>query len=191
MKKSVGAKTIIYPTPALVVGTYDQNGKANAMTAAWGGICCSNPPCVAVSLLSSRFTYENIVNKKCFTVNIASEAQVKSVDYFGIASGRSADKFAVTGLTPVKSDLIDAPCIEEYPVVLECRLLKTLEIGSHTQFVGEILDVKADESVLAEGGLPDIEKVLPVCFSPTRMSYFGIGRKLGKAYSIGKDFQKP
>ncbi len=191
MKKSVGAKTIIYPTPALVVGTYDKNGKANAMTAAWGGICCSNPPCVAVSLLSSRYTYENIVNKKCFTVNIASEAQVKSVDYFGIASGRNADKFAVTGLTPVKSDLIDAPCIEEYPVVLECRLLKTLEIGSHTQFVGEILDVKADESVLAEGGLPDIEKVLPVCFSPTRMSYFAIGRKLGKAYSIGKEFQKP
>ena len=189
MKKSVGPKTIIYPTPALVVATYDKNGKANAMTAAWAGICCSQPPCVAVSLWSSRYTYEAIVEKKCFTVNIPSEAHVKSVDYFGIESGRKLDKFAVTGLTPVKSDLIDAPYIKEYPLFLECRLLKTLEIGSHTQFVGEVLDVKADESVLSEKGMPDMEKVLPVCFSPTNMSYYGIGKKLARAYSIGKEFQ--
>lgn len=190
MKKSIGPKTIIFPTPALVVATYDKNGKANAMTAAWGGICCSNPPCIAVSLLSSRYTYENIIEKRCFTINIAAETQVKSVDYFGIASGKTADKFAVTGLTPVKSDLVDAPFIKEYPLIIECRLLKTLEIGSHTQFVGEVLDVKADEAVLTEDGWPDIEKVLPVCFSPTKVSYFGIGRKLGKAYSIGKEFGK-
>jgi flavin reductase (DIM6/NTAB) family NADH-FMN oxidoreductase RutF len=190
MKKSVGPKTIIYPTPALVVATYDKNGKANAMTAAWGGICCSTPPCVAIALLSSRYTYEAIVAKKCFTINIAAEAQVQSVDYFGMATGRSVDKFAAAGLTPVKSTLIDAPYIEEYPLILECRLRQILEIGSHTQFIGEILDVKAEESVLAEGGLPDIEKVLPVCFSPTKMSYFGIGKKLGKAYSIGKELQK-
>ncbi len=188
MKKSIGPKTIIFPTPALVLATYDKKGKANAMTAAWAGICCSNPPCVAVSLQSSRYTYENIVKKKCFTINIASEAHVKSVDYFGIASGRDVDKFAVTGLTPVKSTLIDAPYIEEYPIFLECRLLKTLELGSHTQFVGEILDVKADESVLTEKGVPDIEKVLPVCFSPTKMSYYAVGRNLGRAYSIGKEF---
>jgi flavin reductase (DIM6/NTAB) family NADH-FMN oxidoreductase RutF len=68
MKKSIGSKTIIFPTPALVVGTYDKNGKANAMTAAWAGICCSNPPRVAVSLLRSRYTYENIIEQKAFTI---------------------------------------------------------------------------------------------------------------------------
>jgi flavin reductase (DIM6/NTAB) family NADH-FMN oxidoreductase RutF len=188
MKKSIGPKTIIFPTPVLIVATYDQSGKANAMTAAWGGICCSKPPCVAVSLLKSRYTYECILEHKAFTINIASEAYVKSVDYFGIASGRDTDKFSVTGLTAVKSSLVNAPYIEEYPMILECKLQQTVEIGSHTQFIGEILDIKADESVLTDDGLPDIEKLMPVCFSPTKMSYYGLGKKLGKAYSIGKQY---
>ena len=188
MKKSIGPKTIIFPTPALVVATYDKSGKANAMTAAWGGICCSNPPCIAVSLLKSRYTYENIIEQKAFTINIASESHVKSVDYFGIATGRTTDKFSVTGLTPVKSTIVNAPYIEEYPMILECKLLHTVEIGSHTQFIGEILDVEADQSVLTEDGMLDIEKVMPVCFGPGERSYFGIGKKLGKAFSIGKAF---
>ena len=187
MKKSVGPRTIIFPTPALVIATYDKEGKANAMTAAWAGICCSKPPCVAVSLMKSRYTYDNIIEQKAFTVNIASEADVKSVDYFGIASGRTTDKFSVTGLTPVKSSLINAPYIEEYPMILECKLLQTVEIGSHTQFIGEILDVKADPSMLTEDGLPDIEKVMPICFGPAKVNYFGIGKKLGKAFSMGKE----
>ncbi len=188
MKKSVGPRTIIFPTPALVVATYDKNGKANAMTAAWGGICCSKPPCVAVSLMKSRYTYENIIEQKAFTINIASEAHVKSVDYFGIATGRNTDKFSVTGFTPVKSTLVNAPYIEEYPLILECKLLQAVEVGSHTQFIGEILDVKADQSMLNEDGMPDIEKVMPVCYGPERGSYFGLGKKLGKAFSIGKEF---
>jgi len=186
MKKSIGPKTIIFPTPALVVATYDKNGRPNAMTAAWSGICCSTPPCVAVSLLKSRYTYENIIEQKAFTINIASEDQVKSVDYFGIATGRTTDKFSITGLTPVQSTLVHAPYIEEYPVILECRLQQAVEIGSHIQFIGEVLDVKADESVLTEDGWPDIERVRPVCFSPSKVSYFGVGKKLGKAFSIGK-----
>lgn len=187
MKKSAGPKTILFPTPALVVATYDKDGKANAMTAAWAGICCSNPPCIAVSLQKSRYTYESIIEHKVFTINIPSEAHVKAVDYFGIASGRKTDKFSVTGLTPVKSTLIHAPYIEEFPMILECKLLQTVEIGSHTQFIGEILDVKADESVLTEDGLPDAEKVMPICFAPGKPGYFGLGKKLAKAFSVGKE----
>lgn len=190
MKKSIGPRTIVFPTPAFVVAAYDRNGRANAMTVAWGGICCSSPPCVAVSVARARYTYECIIERKAFTVNIASEDQVKAVDYFGIATGRKADKFSVAGLTAVKSALVDAPVIEEFPLVLECRLLQSFEIGSHAQFIGEILDVKADESTLNEAGLPDIEKVKPVCYGPERGSYFGIGRKLGKAFSIGNEFSK-
>lgn len=190
MKKSVGPRTIIYPTPALVVAAYDKTGRANAMTAAWGGICCSNPPCAAVSLTKTRFTYECIMDRKAFTINIASEAHVEAVDFFGTATGGKTDKFAATGLTPVRSDLVDAPYIKEFPLVLECRLLQSVEIGSHTQFIGEILDVKTEESALNEAGMPDIEKVKPVCYGPERGSYFGIGRKLGKAFSIGNKFKK-
>jgi flavin reductase (DIM6/NTAB) family NADH-FMN oxidoreductase RutF len=186
MKKSFGAKTLVFPTPVWVVGTYGKDGKPNVMSAAWGGICCSLPPCVAVSLRKATYTYGNIVERKAFTVSVPSEAHAREADYFGIVSGRDADKFAETGLTPVRSVLVDAPYVEEFPLVLECRLFDTIEIGLHTQFVGEILDVKAEDSVLGEQGLPDIEKVKPILFEPEIRTYHGVGRLLGRAYSIGK-----
>src|SRR3989304_1125384 len=164
MKRSLGAKTLIYPTPTWVVGSYDKQGTPNGMTAAWGGICCSTPPCVAVSLRKATFSYGSIVARKAFTVSIPSESKVKAADYIGLVSGREENKFDATGLTPVRSTLVDAPYVAEFPLVLECRLLHTLEIGLHTQFVGEILDVKADETVLGDDGLPQIEKIKPLIF---------------------------
>ncbi|MDD1752471.1 MAG: flavin reductase family protein [Methanotrichaceae archaeon] len=187
MKRSIGAKTIIYPTPVLVVGTYDRQGKPNAMTAAWAGICCSAPPCVGVSLRKATHTYSNIMEKKAFTVNVPSENFVKEADYFGIASGKEIDKFSRTKLTPVKSDLVDAPYIREFPLVLECKLLQSFEIGLHTQFIGEILDVKVEEDMLGENELPDIEKIKPILFTPESRKYFGVGRYLGEAFSIGRE----
>jgi flavin reductase (DIM6/NTAB) family NADH-FMN oxidoreductase RutF len=186
MKKSLGAKTLVYPTPVLVVGTYDKAGKPNIMTAAWGGICCSQPPCVAVSLRKATFTYGNIMARRAFTVSIPSERHVKQVDYAGMVSGRNMDKFAVTGLTPVKGDLVDAPYVQEFFLVLECRLTHTIELGLHTQFVGEILDVKAEEAVLGRGGLIDIKKMAPLVFTPDTQSYYGIGGFVGQAFSVGK-----
>ena len=186
MKKSLGAKTILYPTPVLVVGTYDKDGKPNVMTAAWGGICSSKPPCVAVSLRKATYSHGNIVLRKAFTVNVPSEKHVKEADHFGLASGKTEDKFAATGLTPVRSELVDAPCVQEFPLVLECRLAHTFELGLHTQFVGEIIDVKADEEVLDAAGTPEMEKLLPILFAPEVRSYYAVGRQLGKAFSIGK-----
>jgi flavin reductase (DIM6/NTAB) family NADH-FMN oxidoreductase RutF len=186
MKKSLGAKTILYPTPVLVVGTYDEEGKPNAMTAAWGGICCSVPPCVAVSLRKATYSHANIVKRQAFTISVPSERHVKEADYFGIASGRNEDKFAVTRLTPVRSELVDAPYVAEFPLVLECRLAHTFELGLHTQFVGEILDVKADEEALGKGGVPDLGTLLPISFAPEVHAYYGLGRHLGQAFSIGR-----
>ena len=105
----------------------------------------------------------------------------------GIASGRDLDKFARVKFTPVESDLVDAPYVAECPLILECRLIHTLEIGLHTLFVGEIADVKADEEVLGDRGLPDIEKVKPIIFGPETRTYHGIGRYLGQAFAVGKD----
>jgi len=184
-KKSLGAKTL--PTaPVWAVGSYDQAGKPNAMTAAWVGICCSKPPCVAVSLRKATYTHGNILARKAFTVSIPSEAFAKQADYFGLVSGRNEDKFAGSGLTPVKSELVDAPYVGEFPLVVECRLLHSFELGLHTMFVGEIVDVKADQSVLNEQGLPDIEKIRPLLFAPETHRYHGVGRFLGEAFSIGK-----
>ncbi len=189
MKKSIGAKTIAYPTPVFIVGTYDQVGKPNAMAIAWGGICCSTPPCVAISLRKATYTYGNLICRQAFTINIPSQDYVKEADYFGIASGRDKDKFAATGLTPVKSEMVDAPYIKEFPLILECKVTHTYEIGLHVQFIGEILDVKADESVLAGDGLPDIEKVQPLLFAPGNRTYYGIGKYLAKAFSIGREIK--
>jgi flavin reductase (DIM6/NTAB) family NADH-FMN oxidoreductase RutF len=185
-KTSLGAKTIVYPTPVLVVGTYDPEGRPNIMTAAWGGICCSVPPSVNVSLRKATYSYHSIVHRKAFTVSIPSESQVREADYCGIASGRKEDKFARLGLTAVCSDLVDAPYVQEFPLVLECRLTHTAELGLHTLFAGEIMDVKIDEDVLGPNRLPDLSKLRPLVFAPELRQYFGIGAAVGKAFSIGK-----
>lgn len=187
MKRSIGAKTIVYPTPVFIVGTYDQGGQPNAMAAAWGGICCSKPPCIAVSLRKATYSYGNIISRQAFTVSIPSTAFVQQADYFGIVSGRDERKFEVTGLTPVPSEIVDAPYVGEFPFVLECKLLHQLEIGLHTQFVGEIMDIQAEESVLDDEGHPDIARVQPFLFAPGNRAYYGIGEFLAEAFSIGRD----
>ena len=186
MKKSLGAQTLIFPTPTWIVGTYDKDGRPNAMTAAWAGICCSDPPCVAVSLRKATYTYGSLMERKAFTVSVPSESHVKEADYFGLVSGRDTDKFSATGLTPVGSELVDAPYVEEFPMVLECKVLHVFELGLHTQFVGEIMDVKVDEAVLGSEGHPEIEKVRPIIFSPGDRGYHGVGTSLGHAFAIGK-----
>src|SRR3989338_7470821 len=117
MKKSFGPRTLIYPTPVWVIGTYDKDGKPNVMTIAWGGICCSKPPCLAVSLRKATYSYDNIVDRKAFTVSVPSTAYAKETDFFGIASGRDVDKLEVTQLTVVRSELVDAPYLQEFHLV--------------------------------------------------------------------------
>jgi flavin reductase (DIM6/NTAB) family NADH-FMN oxidoreductase RutF len=189
MKKSIGAKTIVYPTPVFIVGTYDQAGKPNLMAAAWGGICCSRPPCVSVSLRRATYTYGNIVARQAYTVSIPSEQYVVEADYFGIATGAKEDKFAATGLTPIKSELVDAPYVDEFPFALECKLRHTIEIGSHTEFIGEIVDIVASDTALGAEGTLDIEHVKPLLYAPAERAYYGIGERLGAAFSIGRAFQ--
>lgn len=186
MKKSLGAKALVFTTPTWIIGSYDKNGKPNGAAVAWGGIVCSKPPCVGISLRKATYSYGNIVDKKAFTVNVPSEKYIKEADYFGIVSGRSEDKFAKTKLTPVKSELVDAPYIEEFPLILECKVIKTVEIGLHIRFIGEILDVKCDEGALGKNKLPDIEKIKPILYDPEACTYHAVGKYLGDAFSIGR-----
>lgn len=190
MKKSLGPKCLVYPAPVLVIGSYDSSGKPNLMTAAWGGICCSDPPSITISLRKSRYTYQNIMERKGFTVNIPSEEHAEEADYVGMVSGKDEDKFSATGLTEEKAEFVDAPYVKEFPVVLECRLTDTHEVGVHTQFIGTIVDVKADESVLDEKELPLLEKVKPVIYAPESYTYYGTGQLIGPAFSLGDKFKK-
>lgn len=174
------------PLPVWVIGSYGEDGGANLMTAAWCGQCSSEPPCVAVSLRTSRLSHANILSCRAFTVNIPSQNQTAETDYFGLVSGRSGDKFAAAGLTPVRSSLVNAPYIAEFPLVLECVLLQTAEIGSHTQFVGEIVDMKADSSILDAAGRLDMNRLSPIFCNPADRCYYGLGDQLGPAYALGR-----
>jgi flavin reductase (DIM6/NTAB) family NADH-FMN oxidoreductase RutF len=188
MKVSLGAKPVLYPHPVLVIGTYDREGRPNVMTASWGGICSSSPPCITISVQRPRYTHGNLMERRAFTINIPSDSHVREADYCGMASGSDTDKFDATGLTPEKSALVDAPSVAEFPLVLECRLIHTLEVGSHTQFIGEIMDVKVDEAVLGEGGKPDIQKIRPFAYDSINRRYYGLGTMLETAFSAGRVF---
>lgn len=187
MKLSMGPKPLLLPTPVLAVGTYDRKGRPNVMIVAWGGLCCSQPPSVAVSVRKPTYTYSNIMEKKAFTISIPSEDFVREADYFGMVSGKAEDKFSISGLTAEKAEHVDAPYVKEFPLILECKVTHVVEVGLHTQFIGEIMDVKIDEDKLNEKRLPDIEKIRPFSFVPDARTYYGISRYIGKAFSMGKD----
>jgi flavin reductase (DIM6/NTAB) family NADH-FMN oxidoreductase RutF len=187
MKKSLGASTWAEPTPLWCVGSYDEEGKPNVMAAAWGGVCCSKPPCVTVSVQKIRHTYDALMKRKAYTVSVPSARYTKEADYFGIASGKDVDKFARTGLTPVKSEVVDAPYVKEFPLVIECKVIHVYDIGLHTLFIGEIIDIKADEEILTAEGKIDTLKLKPVVYSPSERIYHGICENLGPAHQMGKD----
>lgn len=188
MKKSLGAKTLLYPTPVLAVGSYHADGRPNVMTAAWGGIACSKPPCVSVSLRAATATHGNIVARKAFTISLPSSEQAAVADYFGLVSGRDVDKFAATALTPTKAEFVDAPYVAEFPLVVECAVVQVHELGLHTQFIGEVKDVKIDESCLDDDGHIDAGKLDPVALALEAGGYFALGALIGPAFTIGKVF---
>ena len=188
MKLALPPQTILLPSPVLIIGTYGPDGRPNIMNAAWGGIVSSKPPCISVSLREATLTWHNIKQAEAFTVNIPSETYLKEADFAGLVSGREHDKFKEAGLTPERSKLVNAPIVLEFPYSLECKLIKTVELGLHTMFIGEIVGMMADSEILTEKQLPDIEKVRPMLFgSFGNMAYYGVGEKIGGAFSSGKE----
>jgi flavin reductase (DIM6/NTAB) family NADH-FMN oxidoreductase RutF len=181
MKRSLGPQSILYPTPTVVIGTYDPEGRPNMMTAAWAGVCCSSPAMVSVSLRAATYSHGNIMLNKAFTVCVPSEEHWREADHVGIVSGRNTLKFQTTGLTVKGSEHVEAPYIEEFPLILECKVHEVHELGLHTQFIGEVVNVMADEEVLDENDNVDIERLRPVIFSPGTSVYHGVGELLGKA----------
>ena len=129
------------------------------------------------------------MERKAFTIGIPSADYMKQADFVGIVSGKNTDKFAATGLTSVRSELVDAPYVLEFPVSLECKLLHTLELGVHTLLVGEIMDVKVAKAVLDEDGLPDIFKINPMVYETIRKAYHSVGPVLGKAFTVGRELK--
>jgi flavin reductase (DIM6/NTAB) family NADH-FMN oxidoreductase RutF len=188
VKRSLGAQTSVAIHPVLIVGSYAVDGRPNAMAVAWGGICSSRPPAVAISVRPERYTHEGIEAHRAFTVSVPSEEYLAEADLFGIGSGRDLDKFAATGLTPVRAEYVDAPYVGEFPLVLECRLIESIDLDAHTQFIGEIVDVKVDEACLGEDGRPDIALLRPFLYDAFGFGYHGVGDRVGDAFTAGRRF---
>lgn len=181
MRKNFGAKTWMYPLPVLIVGSYDENGKADAMNAAWGGIYDTNH--VVLCLSENHKTTKNIKERKAFTVSFADVAHVEACDYVGLVSGNNTeDKMEKAGFTTEKSQFVDAPVICELPMTLECSLVKVNEDGN---LIGEIVNVSAEERILGEDGLIDVRKLQAISFDPVHNDYLVLGEKVGNAFQDG------
>ena len=180
MRKNFGAKPYLYPQPVLMIATYDENGNPNCMNAAWGGICDYDKIMLD---LGSHKTTDNIAQSKAFTVSVGDAEHVSSCDYVGIVSGNDVpDKFARAGFTAVKSEFVNAPIICELPLTIECELA---EIVNGEWYVGRIVNVSADESILGTDGKPDLGLFHPITFDTVHNQYLALGDVVGRAFSDG------
>lgn len=177
MKKNLG-KTVFFPMPVLIIGTYDQNGVANAMNAAWGGRYDADKVVIA---LSKHKTTENFEKTGAFTVAFATKQTVVESDYFGIASGRDEDKIAKAGFHAVKSQFVNAPVFEEYPLTLECKVVSWKD----EVLVGEVVNVSVDDAYLDENGKLDAQRCQFISYDETNGSYRVLGDVVGKAFKDG------
>lgn len=182
MRKNFGAKPYLYPQPVFIIATYDENGNADAMNAAWGGISESNQ--ISMCLSAGHKTVKNILIKKAFTVSMADVKHVVACDYVGIESGNTVpDKLEKAGFHTTKSEFVDAPVIDELPMAVECKLLSY--DPETCRLVGEIVNVSAEESVLDENGKIDPKKLQPITFDPVNNAYLALGEKVGNAFQDG------
>lgn len=163
-KKSIGERNLVFPEPAMVIGSYDKDGKPNIMTAAWFGVANSRPLKVSVSLRPATYSYHCIMENMAFTVNVPDASHLKYVQFAGRYSGKDMNKFEETGLTPVKSDFVNAPYIKEFPMVLECKVTEYHDLGSHRQFIGQVVDAKIDERLLTEDGRVNMDLFDPIIY---------------------------
>jgi len=181
MRKNFGARAVCYPQPVFIIAAYDENGKANAMNAAWGGI--SEEKEISICISEDHKTTANILASGAFTVSMADAAHVVACDYVGIASGNDVpDKMERAGFTTTKAEHVNAPLIDQLPMALECNLI-SYDIES-CRLVGEIVNVCADESVLTDGKIDPV-KLDPITFDPVHNTYLALGRKVGEAFSDG------
>lgn len=186
MRKNFGAKTMLYPMPVLIIGTYDEKGSPNAMNAAWGGIYDTNM--VMICLSDDHKTTKNIKNTKAFTVSFATKDQVVACDYVGIVSANDEpEKFTKAGFHAIKSEFVNAPIIQELPMAVECELIKFNEDGI---CIGKIVNVCADEKVLNESGKIDAKKLNPISYDSSTHAYWSIGEVVEKAFFCGKELIK-
>ncbi len=176
--------TFLYPLPVVMVSCGNME-KANIITVAWTGILNTDPAYVYVSIRKERYSYEIINKTKEFVINLTNEKLARATDWCGVKSGAKVDKFKEMNLTKEKASFVKCPLIKESPVSVECQVIETKDLGSHTMFVGKVLSIDADEKYIDEKGAFDISKCNLIAYSNGH--YYSLGKKIGKfGFSVAK-----
>ena len=184
MRKNIKTTEAIFPMPVLMIATYNEDGSVDVMNAAWGTMLSRNQ--VILNLTESHKTVKNIKERKAFTVSIADSKHVVEADYLGIVSGNNTpNKFENTKLTVTKSENVDAPIINEFPICMECEFIEYQDYEYGAGVVGKIVNVTADERVM-NGDNIDISLVDAIAFDPYTHGYYKVQERVGNAFNDGK-----
>ncbi len=188
MRKQLNITEGIFPMPVLMVATYNEDGSVNVMNAAWGTMQARDT--VALNLTETHKTVKNIKARGAFTVSIADAAHVVEADYFGVVSGNNtSDKFENSGLTAQKSEVVDAPIINEFPLCLECQFVEYQSDRYGCGVIGKVVNVTADESVM-EGDKLNMSLVNAIAFDPYTHGYYKVTERVGEAFRDGLQLKK-
>lgn len=188
MKQPIKVTEAIFPMPVLLVATYNEDGSVDVMNAAWGTMLDRER--VALNLTETHKTVENIKRHKGFVVHIADAAHVVEADYFGVVSGhKEKDKFAKSGLTAVKSQLVDAPIINELPIALECEFIEYQSDNTGLGVIGRVLQTSVETDKMKDGKV-DIEALNAIAFDPYTHGYYKVSQRVGEAFKDGLQLNK-
>ena len=172
----------LYPVPVVLVSCGDRDS-ANIITIAWCGVVCSKPPLLSISIRPSRHSHNIIKSSGDFVINIPTSNLLKETDICGTVSGRDKDKFGLCKFTKADPSIVKSPMIKECPTNIECKVTKILSLGAHDMFIGEVIKVHRDTSILDKEGNPDYSKASPIVFN--HGEYWSLGKKIGRyGYSV-------
>lgn len=186
--KSFGQKSWMLPQPVLIIGTYNSDGTPNAMNAAWGGQWDAKE--IVISM-GAHATTENLARCNEFTVAFATKDTMVASDFVGIVSAKNdPEKIKKTGWTAIKADNVNAPVFTDFPMTLECRILRKIDESEEGYYiVAEIVNILVNEEYLAEDGKPDVEKMQLITYDPVHHGYIALGKRVGNAFSDGKQLK--
>ena len=186
--KSLGQKSWMLPQPVLIIGTYNNDGPPNAMNAAWGGQWDAKEIIIS---MGAHATTENLARCNDFTVAFATKDTMVASDFVGIVSAKNdPEKIKKTGWTAVKSDNVNAPVFTDFPMTLECRILRKIDESEEGYYiVAEIVNILVNEEYLAKDGKPDVEKMQLITYDPVHHGYISLGERVGNAFSDGKQLK--
>ena len=183
--KNFGQKSWMLPQPVLIIGTYNADGTPNAMNAAWGGQWDAKEIMIS---MGAHATTENLDRCQDFTVAFATRNTMVAADFVGIVSAKKdSQKMQKTGWTAVKSEHVNAPVFTDFPMTLECRIQRKIDVSEEGYYiVAEIVNILVDEQFLNAEGLPDVDRMQLITYNPINHTYHALGEQVGKAFSDGK-----